>query len=149
MSLFNKHHTPADQGFEAARHEPLRKKKRKVIPPVVTPVVPPKEEYEMPEYSPYKKQMADLFAKITEMQATLQDQSAILNTLVKTDEKVHKEIEEPKDEGKVRQERIYAWLDDFENSTLSFDEIKKAVEEDYKNGELTKKESEIILKQLR
>ena len=38
------------------------------------------------------KNFAELMAKITEMQATLQSQTEILKTLVKTDEEVHEEI---------------------------------------------------------
>lgn len=137
MSLFNKHHTPADQGFEAVRHETFKKKKRKVIPPVVPPVVPPTEQPK----DIYKEQFAQLAQSIADMQKTLQQ-------LVESDKKVHEETIPTKPD-KVRQQVVYDYIDRFDQTQAPFSDIKDGIEHAVEIGELNQKEADLILTQLR
>jgi hypothetical protein len=150
ITHFKRRSTPADKGFEAARHEPRRSRKRTLDddiknanstePEPVKPVPPVKPVEPKPD--PYKQQFAELMTAIGNMDKTLQQ-------LVESDKKVHASIEEPAKPEKVRQEVIYAWLDDFEKSPVPFDEIKSKIEESVHKGELNRKEADMILAQLR
>jgi len=97
MGLYHKHHTPADEGFEAARHENseearlARKKKLDEALAEKLRLTEERKKQRVPEvektdYSKHiDKQLKELFAAVAGTQEKL-------NELVESDKKVHEEI---------------------------------------------------------